>query len=120
MKNDVIIDLLKSFGATLSATARMKEEKQKSHENAREQLLGNRKISSANVNNGDGDVVGTTVARPNINFGKIMLSFQERGERLQALSAKSSGLNNEAQNYSDMSRKLKERLEKKNKSWFGI
>jgi len=120
MKNDVIIDLLKSFGATLSATARMKEEKQKSHENARDQLLGNRKISAANVNSGDGDVVGTTVAGPNINFGKILLSFQERGERLEAISAKSSTLNNEAQNYSDMSRKLKERLEKKNKNWFGI
>ena len=120
MKNDVIIDLLKSFGATLSAPARKKEEKQKSHENAREQLLGNRNPSTANVNSDDGNIAGTTVARPSINFGKIMLSFKERGERLEALSAKSSALNNDAQNYSDMTRKLKERLEKKNKNWLGI
>jgi len=112
MKNKMALDLLQSFGAKFSTISRNNEATKNS--NACPELFKTARGS------GEEDSAGRTIATPNINVSKIMSNFRERGERLEAISSKSSQLNNEAQAYEDLTRQLKDKLEKKNKSWLGI
>lgn len=117
MKDEIATDILKTFGATLLPSSRMRQER--SDDNALQELTEGRKKSTTNENT-DRSALDQTITRPNINFSKNMLAFQERGERLEEVAAKSSALNDEAQTYSDLTRKMKEQLEKKNKNWLGL
>ena len=70
--------------------------------------------------NRDKDATTGGAAMANMKLNNIMSDFQERGEKLGVMETKSNQLMDQAQNYGQLTKQLKEKLKKKNKNWLGI
>jgi len=70
--------------------------------------------------NRDKDATTGGAATANMKLNNIMSDFQERGEKLGVMETKSNQLMDQAQNYGQLTKQLKEKLKKKNTNWLGI
>lgn len=59
-------------------------------------------------------------AAASTKLDQLMSAFVERGEKLEGTEAKSKKLQEEASEYHKLTKQFKEKMEKKNKNWFGI
>ena len=78
------------------------------------------KMHEARAKRDEDAQTGPEAAAASMKLDQLMSAFVERGEKLEETEAKSNKLQEEASEYHKLTKQMKEKMEKKNKNWFGI